>query len=163
MRLDHVKGYFDVREFNAKKTRQERTIKSNDTTITFDVLFDGEELPEQVAKHAKSYEKDGKTRFIVKIKVSKTCKWFEQINGHVTAVARPDNVELDGKRFDCCVDFRELNGDPSKQEACGYWANGILFKEDESDMFADLNTAPAPEQEVEETTEDKEEDNDLPW
>lgn len=163
MRLDHVKGYFDVREFNAKKTRQERTIKSNDATITFDVLFDGEDLPEQVAKHAKSYEKDGKTRFIVKIKVSKTCKWFEQISGHVTAVARPDNVDLDGKRFDCCVDFRELNGDPNKQEACGYWANGILFKEDESDMFADLNTEPAPEQEVAETVEDKEEDNDLPW
>lgn len=162
MRLDHVKGYFDVREFNAKKTRQERTIKSNDTTITFDVLFDGEDLPEQVAKYAKSYEKDGRTRFIVKIKVSNKCKWFEQINGHVTAVARPDNVDLDGKRFDCCVDFRELNGDPNEREACGYWANGILFKEDESDMFADLNTEPTPEQEVAETIEDNEEDNDLP-
>lgn len=163
MRLDHVKGYFDVREYNAKKQRQERTIKGNDATITFDVLFNGEQLPEQVAKHAKSYEKDGKTRFIVKIKVSKTCKWFEQINGHVTAVARPDNTDLDGKRFECCVDFRELNGDPNKQEACGYWANGILFKEDESDMFADLNTEPTPEQEVAETAEDNDGDGDLPW
>lgn len=161
MRLDHVKGYFDVREFNAKKTRQERTIKGNDATITFDVVFDGEDLPEQVAKYAKSYEKDGKTRFIVKFKVSKSCKWFEQINGHVTAVARPDNVDLDGKRFDCCIDFKELNGDPNKQEACGYWANGLLYSEDASDMFADLNTAPA--EQVEEVEEVEEDNNDLPW
>jgi hypothetical protein len=139
MRLDNVKGYFDVREYNAKKVRTERAIKSDDVTITFDVVFNGQDLPDQVAKHAKSYEKDGVTRFIVKMKISKTAKWFEQINGHVTNVARPTNAELDGKRFECCLDFRELNGDPNKQEACGYWVNGILFKEDTGDMFADLN------------------------
>ena len=159
MRLDNVFGYFDVREFNAKKTRQERTIKGNDATITFDVVFDADQLPENVAKYAKEYEKDGKTRYIVKFKVSKTCKFFEQQNGRVVAVARPENVELDGKRFECCIDFRELNGDPNKQEACGYWANGILYKEDAGDMFADLNTA--PEEQVKEVEE--EENNDLPW
>lgn len=139
MRLDNAKGYFDVREYNAKKVRTERTMKADDATITFDVVFNGQDLPEQVAKHAKSYEKDGQTRFIVKMKISKTAKWFEQVNGHVTNVARPTNADLDGKRFECCVDFRELNGDPNKQEACGYWVNGILFKEDAGDMFADLN------------------------
>lgn len=145
MRLDNVKGYFDVREYNAKKVRTERTMKADDATITFDVVFDGQDLPEQVAKYAKSYEKDGKTRFIVKMKISKTAKWFEQINGHVTSVARPTNADLDGKRFECCLDFRELNGDPNKQEACGYWVNGILFKEDAGDMFADLND-PQPDE-----------------
>lgn len=139
MRLDNVKGYFDVREYNAKKVRTERTMKADDATITFDVVFNGQDLPEQVAKHAKPYEKDGQTRFIVKMKISNKAKWFEQINGHVTSVARPTNSDLDGKRFECCLDYRELNGDPSKQEACGYWVNGILFKEDDSDMFADLN------------------------
>ena len=54
MRLDNVKGYFDVREYNAKKVRTERAIKSDDVTITFDVVFNGQDLPEQVAKHAKS-------------------------------------------------------------------------------------------------------------
>lgn len=139
MRLDNVKGYFDVREYNAKKVRTERAIKSDDVTITFDVVFNGQDLPEQVAKYAKSYEKDGSTRFIVKMKISKTAKWFERVNGHVTNVARPTNADLDGKRFECCLDFRELNGDPNKQEACGYWVNGILFAEDTGDMFADLN------------------------
>lgn len=146
MRLDNVKGYFDVREYNSKKVRTERTIKADDATITFDVVFDGQNLPEQVAKHAKAYEKDGNTRFIVKMKISKTAKWFEQVNGRVTNVARPTNADLDGKRFECCLDFRELNGDPNKQEACGYWVNGILFKEDAGDMFADLNDPQTEEQ-----------------
>lgn len=160
MRLDNVKGYFDVREYNAKKVRTERTVKADDATITFDVVFNGQDLPEQVAKHAKAYEKEGNTRFIVKMKISKTAKWFEQINGHVTNVARPSNADLDGKRFECCLDYRELNGDPSKQEACGYWVNGILFKEDDSDMFADLNDQqpgepqPSTQQQAEAAAED---------
>lgn len=166
MRLDNVKGYFDVREYNAKKVRTERTMKADDATITFDVVFDGQNLPEQVAKHAKSYEKDGQTRFIVKMKISKTAKWFEQVNGHVTNVARPTNADLDGKRFECCLDFRELNGDPNKQEACGYWVNGILFKEDAGDMFADLND-PQPDepskQQQEETAEAAGESVELPF
>lgn len=141
MRLDFIKGYFDVREYNAKKQRSERTIKGEDATITFDVVYDAQNLPEQVAKHAKSYVKDGVTKFIVKFKISKTTKWFERIDGKVVFAERPSNVELDGKRYECCVDYRELNGDPDKQEACGYWVNGIVIKEDDSDMFADLNTA----------------------
>ena len=132
MRLDNVKGYFDVREYNSKKVRTERTIKADDATITFDVVFDGQNLPEQVAKHAKAYEKDGNTRFIVKMKISK--RKFVIIKTE------------DGKRFECCLDFRELNGDPNKQEACGYWVNGILFKEDAGDMFADLNDPQTEEQ-----------------
>lgn len=139
MRLDFIKGYFDVREYNAKKQRSERTIKGEDATITFDVVYDAQNLPEQVAKHAKSYVKDGVTKFIVKFKISKTTKWFERIDGKVLSVERPSNVELDGKRYECCVDYRELNGDPGKQEACGYWVNGIVIKEDDGDMFADLN------------------------
>lgn len=163
MRLDNVKGYFDVREYNAKKVRTERTMKADDATITFDVVFDGQNLPEQVAKHAKSYEKDGNTRFIVKMKISKTAKWFEQINGHVTSVARPTNADLDGNRFECCLDFRELNGDPNKQEACGYWVNGILFKEDAGDMFADLNDPQVEEPSGEAAAEAAAEGVELPF
>lgn len=139
MRLDFIKGYFDVREYNAKKPRAERTIKGNDTTITFDVLYAAEELPECVAKHARAYEKNGEQRYCVKFKVSSGTKFFEKKNGNVVAIDRPDNTELDGKRFECCIDFRELNGDPTKMEACGYWVNGLLIKEDTGTMFDDLN------------------------
>ena len=47
-----------------------------------------------------------------------------------------------------CVDYRELNGDPKKLEACGYWVNAILIAEAESNYFADLN-----EQETEQEKE----------
>lgn len=47
-----------------------------------------------------------------------------------------------------CIDYRELNGDPTKQEACGYWVNAILIAEAESNYFADLN-----EQETEQEKE----------
>lgn len=138
MRLDYVKGYFDVREYNAKKVRAERTMKGNDTTITFDVLYAGEELPPELAAYAKEYEKDGHVRYAVKFKVSSNTKWFGKTGGKVTKINRPDNADLDGKRFECCIDFRQLDGDASKMEARGYWVNGILIKED-NDMFADLN------------------------
>ena len=70
MRLDFIKGYFDVREYNAKKTRAERTIKGNDTTITFDVTFAADQLPAELTKYAKAKEKDGVTRYAVKFKIS---------------------------------------------------------------------------------------------
>ena len=76
---------------------------------------------------------------LVKFKIGKGCKWFEKHNGRVKEIARPANAELDGKRYDVCIDYRELNGDPTKQEACGYWANAILIAEAESNYFADLN------------------------
>lgn len=146
MRIDNLKGYFDVREYNAKKTREERNFKGNEATITFDTIFSGSELPEQLAKHAKSYEKDGQLRYVVKFKISAKTKFFGYVNGGVQAIARPENVDLDGARWECCIDYRELNGDPTKQEACGYWVNGIVIKEDDGDMFADLMIKPTEEE-----------------
>lgn len=138
MRIDFIKGYFDVREYNAKKQRAERTIKGNDTTITFDVIFNAADLPAELARYAKSYEKEGVTKYVVKFKVSNKTAFFAKQGGRVVKIDRPDNADLDGNRYECCIDFRELNGDPAKMEACGYWANGILLKED-SAMFEDLN------------------------
>ena len=141
MRMDNLSGYFDVREYSAKKAQNERAYKSADSMVTFGVAFDPEHLPKELANHAKAVQrkKDGSTYMLVKFKVGKGCKWFEKQNGRVQEIARPANEELDGKRYDVCVDFRELNGDPTKQEACGYWANALLIAEAESNYFADLN------------------------
>ncbi len=148
MRIDNLSGYFDVREYNAKKSVQERQIKSADQTITFGVSFDHDHLPKQLAIHAKNVQrKDGNGSYmLVKFKIGAKAKWFAKVNGKVTDIARPANEDLDGKRYDVCVDYRELNGDPAKQEACGYWANGLLIKEAESNMFADLNDEQNAEQ-----------------
>lgn len=141
MRIDNLSGFFDVREYNAKKSVQERQIKSADQTITFQVSFDPDRLPRQLAAHAKSIQRrDGNGSYmLVKFKIGAKAKWFAKVDGKVTEIARPANEDLDGKRFDVCVDYRELNGDPAKQEACGYWANGLLISEAASNMFADLN------------------------
>ena len=147
-----MSGYFDVREYSAKKAPNERAFKAADSMITFGVAFDPEHLPKELANHAKTVQrkKDGTTYMLVKFKIGKGCKWFEKQNGRVQEIARPANAELDGKRYDVCIDYRELNGDPTKQEACGYWVNAILIAEAESNYFADLNET---EQETEQEKE----------
>ena len=150
--MDNLSGYFDVREYSPKKATNERAYKAADSMVTFGVAFDTERLPKELANHAKAVQrkKDGSTYMLVKFKVGKGCKWFEKQGGRVNEIARPANEELDGKRYDVCVDFRELNGDPTKQEACGYWVNAILIAEAESNYFADLNEN---EQEIEQEKE----------
>lgn len=146
MRKDYLTGFFDVREYNAKKAVQERAIKSDDATITFGVAFDPEQLPKELSDYAKACEskKDGHRYMLVKFKIGSRCRWFERnSNGVVSEVARPTNADLDGKRYECCVDYRQLDGDPSKQEACGYWMNAILIAEAQSNYFADLNAGQA--------------------
>ena len=148
MRLDNLSGYFDVRVYKAQKPREQRKVAKQDETITFGVVFKPNDLPQQVSKYAHAYkDKNGEDRMFVTFKISKGCKFFQKRNGRVTAIERPDHAGLEGKRFDACIDFRELNGDPAQKEACGYWANGILISESESSMFADLNdpeTTPEP-------------------
>ena len=152
MRMDNLSGYFDVRKYSAEKAQNERAYKSADSMVTFGVAFDPEHLPKELANRAKAVQrkKDGSTYMLVKFKVGKGCKWFEKQGGRVKEIARPANAELDGKRYDVCIDFRELNGDPTKQEACGYWVNAILIAEAESNYFADLNEN---EQEIEQEKE----------
>lgn len=154
MRIDDLSGYFDVREYNAKKAPNERAFKADDSMVTFGVAFDPEHLPKELANHAKTVQrkKDGTTYMLVKFKIGKGCKWFDKQGGRVQEIARPANAELDGKRYDVCIDYRELNGDPTKQEACGYWVNAILIAEAESNYFADLN-----EQETEQENEQEKE------
>lgn len=161
MRLDFIKGYFDVREYNAKKARAERTIKGNEAMITFDVTFAADQLPAELAKFAREYEKDGVTRYAVKFKISPKVKWFGYEGNNVVKIARPDNADLADKRFEVCLDFRQLDGDPTKMEACGYWVNGIVIREDD-DMFADLNGG-EPIQEASAQVKNDVDDDDLPW
>lgn len=142
MRLDNVSGYFDVRVYNKTKQHDQRDVASQDQTISFGVSYRPENLPKEVSKYARAYtRKDGETAMFVTFKISKGCKFFEKQGGRVMAIDRPQHIELEGKRYECCLDFRELNGDPTRQEPYGYWVNGILIAEAQSDMFADLNDA----------------------
>ena len=140
MRLDNVSGYFDCREFDARKAYADRTLKADSQQIAFNITFAPDKLPEVVSEFAKEFErKDGTRGFVVRMKVGAKCKFFRKENGAVRQVARPTNEELESERWNVCIDFNVLHGDSTKKEANGYWANGILLQGTQSDMFADLN------------------------
>ena len=140
MRLDNVSGYFDCREFDARKAYADRTLKADTQQVSFNMTFAPDQLPEEVSEFAKEFErKDGTRAFAVRMKVGGKCKFFRKENGAVRQVARPTNEELDGERWNVCLDFNALHGDSAKKEASGYWLNGVLLQGTQSDMFADLN------------------------
>ena len=140
MRLDNVSGYFDCREFDARKAYADRQMKADTQQIAFNMTFAPDKLPEVVAEFAKESEyKDGTRYFKVRMKIGRKCEFLRKENGFVRRIKRPTNEELDGKRWNVCLDFNALHGDSAKKEASGYWLNGILLQGTQSDMFADLN------------------------
>ena len=140
MRLDNVSGYFDCREFDARKAYADRTMKADSQQIAFTLTYAPDQLPEVVAEFAKESEyKDGTRYFKVRMKIGKKCQFLRKENGFVRRIKRPTNEELDGERWNVCLDFNALHGDSNKKEARGYWLNGILLQGTQSDMFADMN------------------------
>lgn len=147
MRLDSVSGYFDCREFDARKAYADRQMKADSQQVAFNLTFSPSELPESVAEFAREFErKDGTKAFAVKVKIGAKCKFFRKVDGVVKQVERPTNEELDGERWEVCLDFNALHGDANKKEASGYWANGILLVGTHSNMFADLSDDGAAQQ-----------------
>ena len=140
MRLDNVSGYFDCREFDARKAYADRQMKADTQQIAFTLNFTPDKLPEVVAEFAKESEhNDGTRYFKVRMKIGRKCEFLRKEKGFVRRIKRPTNEELDGKRWNVCLDFNVLYGDSDKKEARGYWLNGILLQGTQSDMFADLN------------------------
>ena len=140
MRLDNVSGYFDCREFDARKAYADRMMKADTQQIAFSLTFSPDQLPEVVSEFAKeSKYKDGTRYFKVRMKIGRKCEFLRKEKGFVRRIKRPTNEELDGKRWNVCLDFNDLHGDSDKKEARGYWLNGILLQGTQSDMFADLN------------------------
>lgn len=140
MRLDNVCGYFDCREFDARKAYADRQMKADSQQIAFNMTFAPDALPECVAEFAKESEyKDGTRYFKVRMKIGRKCEFLRKEKGFVRRIKRPTNEELDGKRWNVCLDFNALHGDSDKKEARGYWLNGILLVGTQSDMFADLS------------------------
>lgn len=122
MKTENLTGYFDVKEYNSKKSRENWTLKNNNDTIAFSVVY-----KEKPALDCREYKnKDGEMRYAVRFKIGKGCRWF---NERAEQVERPDNADLDKKRFEVQIDYVKLDGDPAKKEASGYWVNAIMFRE----------------------------------
>ena len=55
MRLDNVSGYFDCREFDARKAYADRQMKADSQQIAFNMTFAPDKLPEEVSEFAKEF------------------------------------------------------------------------------------------------------------
>lgn len=147
-RANNLEGYFNVREYNAKKERKEWKIKEEGQTIEFSQIFTTENLPKELSEFAKVFtRKDGSQACVVRFKISNHCKWFAKNDeGKFAEISKPENENLGEGRYTVAINYRTLHGDASKKEASGYWANGIcILGIARSTMFDDLNDTAAPE------------------
>lgn len=143
MKTTAIIGFFDVKQYKAGVEPKDRKMKGNDEQITFATTFPANQIPEGLAKYARIYEtKDHEQRASVKFKIGAKVRWF---NGNAQPVDRPDNASLDRKRFKAVIDYTQLDGNPEEKEACGYWANAIMFEEVSDNPFegAPLTAVPA--------------------
>ena len=155
MQTEMIKGYFDVKEYNEKKPREMWKLKGEDAQIAFTTIFSEDLLPEYLAEFAKEYtNKDGDKCYRVTFKIGSKCAWFNPIG---YAVDKPTNETLDGKLYECKIDFATLHAITEKG-ANGYWANGVQFRECQKMMFAPMDGVTEKETETETETE-----KDLPF
>lgn len=143
-------GWFDVRVYNERIPRENWKIKGEDDNIAFTVTFStADPQAVQFVNHGKPYaDANGNTRLRVNFKIGARCRWF---NENAQPVAKPSNIDLDGKQFECVIQYNELDGDPTNPKSPrGYWANAIQFREVVTNPFAAMAGAatvpPIPQQ-----------------
>lgn len=138
-------GWFDVRVYNERIPRENWKIKGEDDNIAFTVTFSTTDPQAvQFVNHGKPYaDANGNPRLRVTFKIGSRCRWF---NENAQPVAKPSNMDLDGKQFECVIQYNELDGDPTNPKSPrGYWANAIQFREVVSNPFAAMaGAAPVP-------------------
>ena len=79
---------------------------------------------------------------IASVKVGRICRFFDKDGKHID---RPANADLDGKRWDCCIQYKVLNGDPTKLQPRGLWADAVQLKPADEITFAPMDGGtPAP-------------------
>lgn len=146
----NLTGWFDVKVYNDRIPRENWKIKGEDDNIAFTVsLSTTDPQAVQFVNHGKPYaDANGNQRLRVNFKIGARCRWFDE---NAQPVGKPSNAELDGKRFECVIQYNELAGSPTNPKApCGYWANAIQFREVVSNPFAAMPGAatipPMPQQ-----------------
>ena len=137
-RTQLLSGYFDCRVFRQGIAKENRPMKNEGDTITFSVGF--AEYPTDIANaggaaYIREAEVNGLKRWYVGWKVGRICAFFDK-DGKKTE--RPLNADIDGKRFDVCIQYKVLNGDPAKLEPRGLWADAIQMKPADEITFAPM-------------------------
>lgn len=125
-KTNKLTGYFDCRLFKKGVERKARAMKADGDTISINTSFAAAELPAELAKYARKYtDKKGVDRYGVEFKLSKSVMWF---GADKQPTDRPCNSDIDGQKVEFVCTYKQLDGDPSKLEAYGYWVNAIMFK-----------------------------------
>ena len=137
--IQNIIGWFDVRIYNERVSRENWKLKGDDDQIAFTATFDAAS-PEarQFAAHGKPYtDNNGNQRVRVTFKIGGRCRWYDEA---AQAVQRPCNADLDGKKFEVSIQYNELAADPSKPKAPrGYWVNAIQFREADANPFTAMD------------------------
>lgn len=138
-------GWFDVKVYNERIPRENWKIKGENDNIALKVtLSSTDPQAVQFEKHGKPYvDANGNPRLRVAFKIGARCRWFDE---NAQPVGKPANIELDGKRFECVIQYNELAGDPANPKSPrGYWVNAIQIREVVTNPFTAMpGAAPVP-------------------
>lgn len=131
-------GWFDVKVYNDRQPRENWKLKRADDNISFGVTFKSDDPDAEQFKAFSKPSQDGE-RVRVTFKIGGRCRWFD---AQAQPVEKPANAELDGKQYECTIQYREVEGDPKNPKSPrGYWVNAIQFAEVQQNPFAAM-TAP---------------------
>lgn len=142
-KIEKIQGWFDVKIYNDRISRENWKLKGEDDQIAFTATFEaGSPEAQQFSAHGKPYtDKNGNQRVRVTFKIGGRCRWYDQ---QAQPCARPMNAELDGKKYECSIQYNELAGDPNNPKAPrGYWVNAIQFREADINPFTAMDGAAA--------------------
>ena len=145
-KIEKITGWFDVKIYNERVSRENWKIKGEDDQIAFTATFEaGSPEAQQFAAHGKPYtDGNGNQRVRVTFKIGSRCRWYD---GPAQPVQKPSNAELDGKRYEVSIQYNELAADPANpKKPRGYWVNAIQFREADANPFTamDGGAATAP-------------------
>ena len=143
-RTSLVSGWFDCRIYKNGVAKEARPMKPDGDTIAFSIGFS--EYPKEFANFGgaefiKETLVNNLKRWYVSIKVGKICAFFDAKGNKID---RPTNAELDNKRFDAIIQYKVLQGDKSKMEARGFWADAMQLRPSDELKFAPMEDAAKP-------------------
>lgn len=160
MLTNKLNGFFDVRRYAPNVEKKNQQIKADNETVTFNTIM--AELPDEFKAYAKpTTAKDGTQVYRVSFKVSERCRWFGE---DAKPMQRPTNTELEQGRWTVRIDYRQVDGDPAKMEARGYWVNAIMaWPYERINPFAEFAAAPSGQPKQEAATDAAEAEAKLPF